>query len=189
MDYDYELITDIITLLGTVLAVIVFLWKIFKFTNKVLLEQESVKKDLQVIKKEVTPNSGSSIKDIVTELRSTTSRIEIRQKKLDQRSKAALHYTSAALFEIDSSGRIIWGNELFIKMTGSSIEGLDWFSIVDENFRKDFIEEVTSCLKMGRKIDIETQCYHGKRVHFLGHPYKIDDLNHEGYLVQLFKGE
>lgn len=189
MYYDYKLIADIITLLGIVITVIVFLWKIFKFTNKILIEQESVKKDLQVIKKEVTPNSGSSIKDIVTELRETTSRIEVRQKKLDQRSKAALHYTSAALFEIDSSGRIIWGNDHFIKITGSSINGFDWFSIVDEDYRKDFIEEVNSCLEMGRKIDIETQCYHGKKVHFIGHPYKIDNHNHEGYLIQLFKGE
>lgn len=183
-------LVDTLTLLGIIGTAIIALWRTFKTTNKFLEEQEKVKTALNVIKKEVTPNSGSSIKDVVNSLKITTDRIEIRQKKIDQRSKASLHYTSAALFEIDSSGKIVWGNESFQVFTGNKkLEGYDWFSMIDDELREQFIQEITSCIKMNRKIDVETRCCQGGKIHFLGYPYMVSDSTHEGFLVHIFKGE
>jgi len=185
-----EALTIIATLSGIAGTAILFLWRLFRFTNRFLDEQTRVKESLVDIKKELTPNGGSSIKDVVVSLKLSTDRIENRQKKIDQRSKAALHYTTAALFEIDEDGKIMWANEAFSLMTkNSKLVGYDWFSLVDEEYRKDFIEEVNSCLKMNRKIEIETKCCQGKIIHFTGYPYQVGESIHEGFLIHIYKGE
>lgn len=144
-----------------------------------------------MIKKEVQPNGGSSMKDTINDLKISVDRIEVRQQIIDQRTKAGLHYKSQPLFEINNSGNIVWYNEAFKKLTeeNGTIEGRDWFALIEENFRPAFIEEINSCLRMGRKIDIDTVSQNGKFIHFVGYPYKIDQNNHEGFLIHLYQGE
>ena len=182
---------EYLTLLGIAGSTIVALWHIFKFANRFLQEQEKIKDCLSMIKKEVQPNGGSSMKDTINGLKISIDRIEIRQQVIDQRTKAGLHYKSQPLFEINNSGNIVWYNEAFKKLTEESgtIEGRDWFSLIEENFRPNFIEEVNSCLRMGRKIDIDTVSQNGKFIHFVGYPYKIENDTHEGFLVHLYLGE
>lgn len=137
------------------------------------------------------PNGGGSMKDIINGLKISIDRIEVRQQVIDQRTKAGLHYKAQPLFEVDSSGKIVWYNEAFRKLTeeNGTMKGLDWFAIVEDNFRPQFIDEVNSCLRMGRKIDIDTVSQNGKFIHFVGFPYKIDSGSHEGFLIHLYKGE
>lgn len=182
---------ELATLSGVLGTAIVFLWKIFKQTKKFLDEQQKIKDCLTTIQKEVTPNSGSSMKDTINTLKLGIDRIEKRQKVIDQRTKAGLHYKTQPLFEIDAHGNILWYNEAFKRLTeeNGQMEGRDWFAIVEENFRPAFIDEVNSCLRMGRKIDIDTVSQHGRFIHFIGYPYKIDKNNHEGFLIHLYQGE
>jgi len=179
------------TLLGGLGTAVIALWKVFKVINKFSEEQEKVKECLKTIKKEVLPNGGGSMKDTINGLKISVDRIEVRQQIIDQRTKAALHYKSQPLFEIDTSGNIIWFNEAFKKLTNENgqMEGRDWFAIVEENFRQNFMTEIDSCLRMGRKIDIDTVSQNGKFIHFVGYPYKIDQNNHEGFLIHLYQGE
>ena len=117
---------------------------------------------MATIKKEVTPNSGSSMKDTINGLKIAIDRIEVRQQVIDQRTKATLHYnTEFALFEVDRSGRIVWNNDAFKKLTDDNgrMDGTDWFAIVE------------------------------KFIHFSGYPYKVDENNHEGFLIHLYYGE
>lgn len=188
---DYGWLLEFATLLGFSGSAIVVLWKIFRYASKFLIEQQKIKECLGTIKKEVTPNGGGSMKDVINGLKISVDRIEIRQKIIDQRTKAGLHYKIQPLFEVDASGNILWFNEAFKKLTeeNGSMEGRDWFSLVEENFRASFIEEVNSCLRMGRKIDIDTVSQNGKFIHFVGYPYKIDNNNHEGFLIHLYQGE
>jgi hypothetical protein len=132
----------IATLIGAFIGVLGFLYKIFSFVKSFQRFEEEVKKSISIIKAEVTPNSGKSLKDTVNSLKKACDRIETRQKVLDQRSKAALHY-----------------------------------------------KEFDSCLKMCRKIDIETISVHGRPIHFVGHPYKLGKGIHEGFLIHLYLQE
>ena len=153
-------------------------------------DHEEIKKSIDIIKGEVTPNGGGSIKDAVNCLRDTCKNIETTQKVLDQRSKAALHYHDRALFEVDKFGRVSWYNEKFEALTKSNSnpnEGFDWVNIVDEAEREDFVKEVTSCLDMCRKIDIMVNSVNDQQIHFLGYPYRITEKDHEGFLIHLFK--
>lgn len=188
---EYKWLIELGTLLGIIGSAIVILWKVFKYSSKFLLEQEKIKDCLSMIKKEVQPNGGSSMKDTINGLKISIDRIEIRQQVIDQRTKAGLHYKSQPLFEINNSGNIVWYNEAFKKLTeeNGTMEGRDWFSLIEENFRPAFIEEVNSCLRMGRKIDIDTVSQNGKLIHFVGYPYKIENDTHEGFLVHLYLGE
>lgn len=173
---------------GALISFVLFLKKTFKAVDLFIKEQEVIKQAVNQIKAEVTHNSGKSIKDVVTGLKLTAERIETRQKILDQRSKAALHYIKRALFEINRAGRITWYNEEFQILTreNGELEGHDWFSLIHEEHRAAFMSEIKSCLRMCRKIDIETVSAKGRKVHFLGYPYKTEEQDHEGFLIHLF---
>lgn len=188
---DYQWLIELTTLLGIVGSAIIVLWRIFKYSSKFLEEQENIKECLKTITMEVKPNGGSSMKDTINSLKISIDRIEIRQQVIDQRTKASLHYKTQPLFEIDTSGRIVWYNESFKRLTeeNGKMEDLDWFSLVEDDLRPRFIEEINSCLRMGRKIDIDTVSQNGAFIHFVGHPYKIDNGGHEGFLIYLYKGE
>lgn len=179
----------IATLLGALGTALLGLWRFFKYSRRFLDEQKQIKDYLKIIKQEVTPNGGGSMKDVINNLKLTVDRIEIRQKILDQRSKATLHHTPHALFETDKEGRLTWYNEAFKEQTkdNGSMEGHDWFSVVDEELREGFINEVKSCLRMCRKIDIEAVSVNGCAIRFVGFPYKIGTSSHEGFLIHLFK--
>jgi len=180
------------TLVGAGIAVLGTLYKAFSYFKSFQRCQEEVKESIRIIKAEVTPNSGSSLKDTVNSLKRTCDRIEVRQKVLDQRSKAALHYNNSPLFETDVKGRMTWCNESFLEKTrdnGSCSEGFDWLTVIEDDRRDDFLTEFNSCLKMCRKIDIETVSVHGRPIHFVGYPYKIAKGIHEGFLIHLYSQE
>lgn len=188
---DAEFLAMASALASIVTSISVFLWKkLLKPAIKLMDDHEEIKKSIDIIKGEVTPNGGGSIKDAVNCLRDTCKNIETTQKVLDQRSKAALHYHDRALFEVDKFGRVSWYNEKFEALTNNNSnpnEGFDWVNIVDEAEREDFLKEVTSCLEMCRKIDIMVNSVNDQQIHFLGYPYRITEKDHEGFLIHLFK--
>lgn len=189
--FDAESLAMASTIAGIVTSVSIFMWKkLVKPAINFLDDQEDLKKSIETIKGEVTPNGGGSIKDAVNCLKQTCENIEKTQQVLDQRSKAALHYHDRALFEVDKFGRIKWYNEKFGMLTedeGSPTEGFDWVSIVDESQREEFVKEITSCLEMCRKVDVETKSISNHTIHFVGYPYRIADKDHEGFLIHLYK--
>lgn len=187
----YDLIISTITLITVISPLIAVLWKIYKNINQFVVEQETVKKTVQEIKLEVTHNGGKSIKDVVNSLKTSLERIETRQKILDQRSKTALQYDERALFEIDKTGRLIWSNESFQQLTKKhgEVEGHDWLALINEEDRETFIHEIKSCLRMCRKIAIETETVDGELIGFLGFPYKSSHDSHEGFLIHAYTGE
>ena len=176
------------TLIGAVVAMLGFLYKAFSYFKSFQRSQEELKESIKVIKAEVTPNSGKSLKDVVNSLKKACDRIEARQKVLDQRSKAALHYNETPLFETDIKGRLTWCNESFLEMTKdnrSSRQGFDWLTVIEDDKRDDFLTEFNSCLSMCRKIDIETVSVHGRPIRFVGYPYTVAKGIHEGFLIHL----
>ena len=180
----------IATLIGAAFSALIFLRKVFKTSRIFLQDHEEVKRSIETIKSEVTPNGGGSMKDAINCLKDTCQRIEVTQKVLDQRSKAALHYTGRPLFETDEFGSVTWSNESFQELTkesGDFSEGLDWISIISEEEREEFLKEFNSCITMCRRVDIETESVDGQKIHFLGYPYRISERSHQGFLIHLYK--
>ena len=186
---DPEHITLIFSILGGLGTFFSLIWvKAIKPTIKLLQSQEQVTKTLETIKKELTTNGGNSLKDAIIDLRGTCNRIETRQKVMEQRTKAALHYNNIALFETDDHGRLIWTNNSFYELTSDSInsvDGYDWLTYIDEDDREDFFIEFKSCINMNRKFVKITKNCEGKNIKLVGFPYKINDEKHGGFLVSI----
>ena len=184
-----EIIAIVLPLLGAIGGLFAFVWrKLIKPANGFLKDHEKIKASIQTIKEEVVTNGGRSLKDAVIQLKGTCDRIEDRQKVINKRSKASLHYQNEALFETDEDGKLIWINDKFYQVTGETLtnmEGYNWVTIIDEPEREGFLKEFLSCIEMCRKVDIETISVDGKKIRFVGYPYKITDKAHQGFLVHL----
>lgn len=186
---DPETITLIFSILGGIGTFVSLIWvKIVKPAIALIKNQEIVSKTLETIKKELTTNGGNSLKDAIIDLKGTCNRIETRQKVMEQRTKAALHYSNTALFETDSHGRLIWTNHSFYELTRdaiNNIEGYDWLAYIDEEDREDFFSEFQSCIEMNRKFIKVTKNCEGKCIKIVGFPYKINEESHGGFLVSI----
>ena len=177
------------TLISGLTGFSLFIWKrLIKPTQAFLEDQDDIKESIETIRKEVVTNGGLSIKDVVNSLKHTCERIEDRQRVLDQRSQASLHYHDQALFETNMEGHLIWNNDKFQKAIGESLqvmEGYDWVTLIDEPEREAFLKEFSSCLSMSRRLDIETISVTGKSIRFVGYPYKVTENTHLGFLIHL----
>jgi len=186
-----ENITLVFSLLGGIITFFSVIWvKIIKPLFKIIDNQETLTTSINTIKKELTTNGGNSIKDAIIDLRGTCNRIENRQKVIEQRTKAALHYNNAALFETDQHGRLIWTNSNFYDLTShsiSSVDGYDWLTYICEEEREELFEEFKSCLEMNRKFVKITNNCDGEKIKLIGFPYKINDNVHGGFIISISK--
>jgi hypothetical protein len=129
-----EYIPISVSILGAVFTFFSLIWvKIVKPVIQLINDHQNVNDSIKTIKSELTTNGGNSLKDAVIDLRKTCHRIEIRQKIIEQRTKAALHYSNTPLFETDNNGRLVWNNSLFFNFVGSyNVEGYDWLNFIQE---------------------------------------------------------
>ena len=143
------------------------------------------------MEKELTTNGGNSLKDAIIDLRETCHRIDRRQKIIEQRTKAALHYSDEALFETDVAGRLVWSNANLCKFLednpSQQLDGYDWLSIIHEDERDEVLQEFKSCLNMNRKFSKMTKTSYNKNVRMLGFPYKLNSDEHGGFLVSIIE--
>lgn len=196
MDMNPEILAIIVSGIGGATGLLTLAYKKFiKPIVKLCKNQDFFVESVEEIKKELTTNGGSSLKDAVVGMRESCKRIENRQRVIIQRTKAALHYSSTALFETDQEGRLIWSNVNLIDLTKRSntwskdanymVEGFDWISLFKEDDREGVLSEFKSCLTMNRRFIKETELINGVKVRLLGYPYKITDTEHGGFLVSI----
>lgn len=184
----YEIVSILAGAAGTLFGVLVWFYKktirpAVRYINKLTACMEDHKeliKNVSLIKKEITPNGGSSLKDAI-------NRIEKRQLIIDERSKAVFYGKDKPIFEIDNHGNIQWANKQFHKMMGhKNLSGLDWVSFIDEPERKDFLSELESCAKTGRELNYEVRTHDQETVVAYGFPFKDKKNNiNYGFLVYI----
>lgn len=188
-------IQEYIGIVAAIIAALLPVWRWFAkhilkpFIN-LLKSHEDLIQSVDTIKKEVTPNGGGSLKDVVNYLKSTCDNIEKRQLVIEQRSRYSLQYHDEVLFETDKKGNLVWANERFLNFVHRSIselEGYDWITIIIERDRSKFLNELESCISMCRKFEFFTFSLDMEYVKFTGVPYKIDGDSHEGFLFNLSK--
>jgi len=174
-----EITGIILSLLGGFCASFAWGWKyIIKPTIRLYKNQQVLVDSVDDIKKELTTNGGTSIKD-------TINRIDRRQIMIDKRSKAIFYYYHAAILEVDEKGSILWANEMFHNEMGTkNLKGLDWVSHIDEPQRESFLREFESCSEKSRELKFETISTEGKKIKYTGFPYRGGDQNF-GFLIYL----
>lgn len=161
---------------------------LFKPLLNLLKSHEELIASVDTIKKEVTPNGGGSLKDVVNQLKKTCENIETRQLVIEQRSRSSLQYHNESLFETDKKGNLLWANESFYgfaKKTSEDLEGFNWINIITERDRAKFLNEFNSCISMCRKLEFFTFSLDMEYVKFTGTPYKINGDSHEGFLFNV----
>lgn len=188
-NFNPEYITFLFSVMGGAVTFCSILWiKIIKPIFQIIDTQEKLTKSLDSIKKELTTNGGNSLKDTIIDLKGVCNRIENRQKVIEQRTKASLHYNNFALFETDEQGRLTWTNSNFYDLTCdsvTSVEGYDWLTYIQEDDREELFNEFKSCLKMNRKFNkIVTNC-DNQKIKLVGFPYKISEKNHGGFIISV----
>jgi len=95
---------DVVGIIAAAIAIPIAFWrKLIVPVNKLFFSNEELIKTIQQIKLEVVTNGGKSIKDTVNGLKKTCENIEKRQRVIDQRTRASLHYLDAGLFETDKT--------------------------------------------------------------------------------------
>ena len=178
-DNGLEITGIVLSLAGGLCASMAWGWKyIIKPTIRLYRNQQTLVSSVEDIKKELTTNGGSSIKD-------TVNRIDRRQIMLDKRSKAIFYNIEKAILEVDESGKILWANEEFHNMMGTkNLNGLDWVSYIDEPQRENFLREFESCSEKLRELKFETVSTEGKKIKYTGFPYRDNDKNF-GFLIYL----
>ena len=182
-----EYVPLFLSIVGGFVTFFSLIWvKLISPMIKMLDDNDKVHEAIKTIKSELTTNGGNSLKDAIVDLRKTCHRIEIRQKIIEQRTKAGLHYSNTPLFETDNNGRLIWNNSLFFDFIGSyDVEGYDWLNFIQEEDRDELLREFKSCLNTNRKFAKETKTCEGKGVNIIGFPYRISDNEHGGFLVSI----
>tara|TARA_B100001059_G_C17827203_1_gene582149 strand:+ start:2152 stop:2706 length:555 start_codon:yes stop_codon:yes gene_type:complete len=178
-DNGLEITGIILSLAGGLCASMAWSWKyIIKPTIRLYKNQQGLVDSVEDIKKEITTNGGSSIKD-------TVNKINRRQIMLDKRSKAIFYNIEKAILEVDEKGSILWANEQFHRLMGTkNLKGLDWVSYIDEPQRENFLREFESCSEKLRELRFETISTDGKKIKYTGFPYRDSDRNF-GFLIYL----
>jgi len=178
-DNGLEITGIVLSLAGGLCASMAWGWKyIIKPTIRLYKNQQTLVSSVEDIKKELTTNGGSSIKD-------TVNRIDRRQIMLDKRSKAIFYNIEKAILEVDESGKILWANEEFHNVMGTkNLKGLDWVSYIDEPQRENFLREFESCSEKLRELKFETVSTEGKKIKYTGFPYRDNNKNF-GFLIYL----
>ena len=190
---DIEKIVTIVATVtgGIILPALGWMWvRIIKPLMKLVDSQDDFRESIQEIKSEIKTNGGKSIKDTLGKVSETVERIETRQKVIDQRTKAALHYSGVPLFETDKHGRLVWSNTEFNSLLGehnSLLEGYDWLSLIKDEEQDETLDHFRSCLEMNRKFSKQTELDDGTPIRMVGYPLKISNEEHGGYVVSVNK--
>lgn len=131
---------------------VIGLWKwIIHPLMTVVREVGPLKEAITVIRKEVQPNGGSSIKDGI-------SRIERAIGRLEEIQAARLNSDDMAIFEADAAGRYIWVNKSLAKLCGrESVELYDhgWKNCVHQDDREKVAEEWRSAIEDWREFEMD----------------------------------
>ena len=198
MEFDLAYLEELITLTGTVVTSVLvplatWFWiKVVRPLTNLLRRQEEAMEAIADIQNEIKTHGGKTIKDTMAAVRGTLSDIEYRLKVINQRTKAALNYADAALFETDNEGKLVWANVQFWNLdNGNSHTSLkhqyDWLSLLKDNEQKETLEQFKSCLAMNRSFVRHTELTDGSPIRMSGHPLRVSDDQNDGFLISITK--
>lgn len=144
----------------------VTLWKtLVAPTYRYARHVAEVLNSLETIKRQLTPNGGSSLRDAV-------DRIEARIILTEQRARLLCMDSPMAVFETDSSGEFINVNRTFVRWTGRSsqdLEGNGWLNAVFPADRVQVYNDWLTAISQEREFSAEFSLRHDSGAVFKVH--------------------
>jgi PAS domain-containing protein len=157
---DFSNIEDILKIVALVLGLLGTFYKIGKFVYTFLKTQyeniTSVHNKIDVIFKEVTPNSGGSIKDKINTLTEQMSVNTQMTEKIFHRQRWILDNREEPIFESSEDGKCIWVNSSYTKILKRDISYFvehGWKNAIHESDRDRVVEHWNDCVKDGRMYE------------------------------------
>lgn len=147
----------ILALAGTVLTTGGLFWatairpmiKYLRSTNARLQSIPQLAEDMRVVKEQVHPNGGASLRDSV-------DRIELRQILDQQVLGSVLSLQSIAFFRADATGAVTEVSRplcKFLERAEQEVLGNSWFTWINEDVRDEVMAEWMGAIQMGRDFD------------------------------------
>ena len=124
-----------------------------------------INKDITEIKKELTNNSGTSLKDLVNTIKSDVkSNTELTTTILN-RQRWMLDNRSEPIFEANKNGKLTWVNDSFIKLTDRGLKDLkgdNWVNIIHEDIRNEIFNDWYLAVESKRNFEHTIEIVDGK---------------------------
>jgi PAS domain S-box-containing protein len=116
------------------------------------------------IKKELTPNGGSSMKDVITKLAETMVRVEgsmtamtEQASRMEARQQSLLNSVDIPVFETDLSGKCTFANKSYLKLIGRTfdeVKGNGWINSIHPDDRVRVREQWDSAIHDMRSVEL-----------------------------------
>lgn len=167
------LVTALLVIWGAVIKVFIplYTWG-GKFKGHIKQMTELPAKVDKIVK-EVSPNSGTSMKDVV-------NRIEFRQILQEQKAHAYVSHSPVAFYETDLEGNCTWANKAYLRLLERSedeIVGKGWISAIHQEDKADVITVWESAIADKREysFDYRMVSSSGKVIPLHGEAFPLRD--------------
>lgn len=156
----------------------IFYRKIKAMSKDYALYDERIDAIYDLIKKELTSNGGSSLKDQVCHINNKVG-------ELDGRNRAYLYALACPMWESNVKGECIWVNRALMTLLNRpehDLLGNAWMTLIGEDDKEDVIEEWEHAIQQERPFsmkyclkDIDDKCVmvHGTTVPIMNHKSEI----------------
>ncbi len=142
-------ISKVIAALAIIFGLIKAGWIFFKAVISHFKKLNSFFANVEEIRTELKPNSGSSLADSI-------SRIETRICGIEQTQITLLDYDQRPVFRSDPSGRLVYVNKAYccmLNVSENDLLGNNWKSLIHFDDQERVFEEVQACVKDERTFN------------------------------------
>lgn len=135
-----------------------------KVDDKIATLKDIHYKELAEIKKELTPNGGTSIKDTVNKLATSMDKIVIsieslstQGTRMELRQQNILNSVTIPTFETDKNGECVFANKAYLDLIGRSmdeIRGPSWINMIHPEDRAKVRSEWAAAVAERRNFEL-----------------------------------
>lgn len=151
-----------------------------------------INENITDIKKELTHNSGTSLKDFVSQIKTDVKSNTQLTTTILNRQRWMLDNRSEPIFETNKDGKFTWVNDAFIRLTDRGFKELkdnNWVNVLHEDIRNDIAKDWYLAISMQRNfehtvkiVDAKNAIYSAKIV-----AHRQEDGNYIGTLNNVTK--
>jgi len=124
-----------------------------------------INEDIKDIKKELTSNSGSSLKDLVFTIKADVKSNTDLTTTILNRQRWMLDNRSEPIFEANKDGKFTWVNDSFIKLTDrglKDLKGHNWVNVLHEDSRNNILKDWFLAVENKRNFEHSVEIVDGK---------------------------
>jgi len=124
-----------------------------------------INEDIKDIKKELTSNSGTSLKDLVFTIKADVKSNTDLTTTILNRQRWMLDNRSEPIFEANKDGKFTWVNDSFIKLTDrglKDLKGHNWVNVLHEDNRNNIFNDWFLAVENKRNFEHTVEIVDGK---------------------------